>query len=331
MAWPGARLAPDRPRQWPGRRRWLLAAAATAAAGALGPGAAGGEGAAATASSGPAAAPMASEPEAAPLALAAAPPDAVRTAWVFGSGGPRGFVHIGVLKGLAALGLRPDLVVGSSVGALAATLYAAGLDAGRLESLARSVQPWDLVRLTLRGPTWLSGDGIAGLVREVLGGRRLQDLPVPAACVALRLDDGELVAFTRGDAGLAVQASTAIVGRLAPVAIRGARYADPDLHMPLPVRIARSLGATRVLAVDASAHEDRAPPQAAAYRESDRRKRELTLPDARLADVLLHPDTGYWAGWSGAYRVRLIAAGEAAVRARADALRDLHARVHSPS
>jgi NTE family protein len=105
------------------------------------------------------------------------------------------------------------------------------------------------------------------------------------------------------------------------VTIRGARYADPDLHLPLPVRLARRLGATRVLAVDASAHEDRAPPQAEAYRDSDRRKRELTRPDARLADVLLHPDTGYWAGWSSDYRARLIAAGQAAVEEARRALR----------
>jgi NTE family protein len=158
-----------------------------------------------------------------------------------------------------------------------------------------------------------------------VGGRALQDLPIAMACVTLRLEDDQVVAFTRGDAGLAVQASTAIVGRLAPVPIRGARYADPDLHLPLPVRLARRLGATRVLAVDASAHEDRAPPEAAEYRESDLRKRELTLPDARLADVLLHPDTGYWAGWTREYRTRLIAQGEAAVHAQADALRQLHA------
>ena len=111
----------------------------------------------------------------------------MRTAWVFSSGGPRGFVHIGVIKGLAALGLQPDLVVGSSVGALAGTLCAAGLDAGRIEELALSVQPWDLLRLNLRGAGWLSGAGMAELVREALGGRGLQDLPVPMACVAVRL------------------------------------------------------------------------------------------------------------------------------------------------
>lgn len=250
--------------------------------------------------------------------------DTPRVAWVFSSGGPRGFVHIGVLKGLTAMGLTPDFIVGASAGALAGTLWAAGVGAPRLEQLALDLQPWNFLRWNPRGPEWLNGNGLSGLVNETLGGQLLQDLAVPVACVALRIDDGEVLAFTRGDAGLAVQASSAIVGQLAPVRIAGFRYADADQQQPLPVRLARRLGATRVLAVDASAHEDRAPPEALRYRESDLRKRALTQPDARLADVLLHPDTGYWAGWSRAYRERLIAAGEAAVRAQAPRLIGMH-------
>lgn len=264
------------------------------------------------------------DPEAVPSVLANASPDAPRVAWVFSSGGPRGFVHIGVLKGLARLGLTPDLIVGASAGALAGTLWAAGLGAQRLEQLALDLQPWAFLRWNPRGPEWLNGNGLATLVNEALEGRSLEDLQLPAACVAVRADNGEAVAFTRGDAGLAVQASSAIVGQLAPVSIGGVRYVDADQVLPLPVRLAFRLGATRVLAVDASAHEDRAPPSAARYREADMRKRELTLPDARRADVLLHPDTGYWAGWSRAYRERLIAAGDAAVLEQALQLMELH-------
>ena len=299
----------------PGRRRWIRAAAATG--GVLALGACGSE------ASGLPTEPRA--PVAAPLDLPRLEAGAARIAWVFSSGGPRGFLHVGVLKGLAAVGLAPDLVVGASAGALAGTLWAAGLEAGQIEKIALSVQPWNLLRWNPRGPEWFHAGGLAAIVNEATGGRTLQELPVPCACVALRLDDQEVVAFTRGDPGLAVQASAAIVGQLAPVRIRGMRYADADLHLPLPVRLARRLGATHVLAVDASAHEQNAPPQAERYRESDRRKRELTQPDAQLADVLLHPDTGYWAGWTRSYRERLIAAGEAAVHARVAQLQALHA------
>jgi NTE family protein len=109
-----------------------------------------------------------------------------------------------------------------------------------------------------------------------------------------------------------------------PVVIRGERYADADLVMPLPVRLARSLGAQRVLAVDASAHEERAPPGAEEYRDGDRRKRELTQRDAEAADLLLHPDFGYWVSLSREYRERVIAIGYRSTMARAAELRALH-------
>ena len=139
------------------------------------------------------------------------------------------------------------------------------------------------------------------------------------------LNDVGIDSFTRGDAGLAVQAAAAIEGRFTPVRIRGQRHADADLVMPLPVRLARALGAQRVLAVDASAHEDKAPPGAAAYRESDLRKRALTRPDAALADVLLHPDIGYWASTTREYRQRLIDAGYRDTLAAAARIQALHA------
>ena len=130
-----------------------------------------------------------------------------------------------------------------------------------------------------------------------------------AVCVAQRLADGAVVPFSRGDAGLAVQAASAIEGQFTPVRVRGQRYADADLRLPLPVRLARALGATRVLAVDASADESRAPAGTERWREGDLRKRALTRPDAAAADVLLQPDIGYYAGLSRENRERCIQAG----------------------
>lgn len=251
-------------------------------------------------------------------------PGAKRVAWVFGSGGPRGFVHVGVLKALAELGLAPDLVVGASVGALVATLHAAGLGAARVEQLALDLQPWHFLRWNLGGPERWRGDGLADLVNDALDHRPLQDLPLPVACAVQRLRDGQVLGFNHGNAGLAVQAASAIEGRLAPLSLHGERYADADLRMPLPVRLARALGATRVLAVDASAHEDSIPADAGEYRAADLHKRALTRPDATSADLLLHPAIGYWAGWSRDYRERVISAGYRATLAEAEALRRLH-------
>jgi NTE family protein len=249
----------------------------------------------------------------------------VRMAWVFSSGGPRGLVHVGVVKALDELGLVPDLIVGASAGAVVGVLRAAGLRGPAIESLALQMRPTMLMRLARVGETWLGGEGLADWVRDCVAGRALQDLGLPVACVARRPQRGDVVAFNWGDAGLAVQASAAIEGQFAPVRIRGDLYADADLQQPLPVRLARALGAQRVLAVDASAHEGKAPPGTDAWRPGDLRKRALTQPDAQSADLLLHPDTGYYAGFSPEYRARTIEIGYRATLAAADRLRALHA------
>ena len=259
-------------------------------------------------------------PSAAPLAVKP------QVAWVFGSGGPRGFVHIGVIQALQELGLQPDVIVGASVGAFVGTLCAGGLQAAELNRLALDTPPWALLGWNPAEPGLLNGRPLAQFVNQQLDGQTLQALPTPMVCAVQRLRDSAVVGFTRGDAGVAVQASSAIEGRFVPVRIRGELYADADLVMPMPVRLARALGAVKVLAVDASAHEQRAPPGAEAYREADLRKRELTRPDADAADLVLHPDLGYWAGFDRAYRERLIGIGYRDTLARAPALRALHAR-----
>lgn len=232
-----------------------------------------------------------------------------RVAWVFSSGGPRGFVHVGVIKALAELGHKPDLMVGASVGALVAVVYGSGRTALEVEQMALELQLTGLGRYAMGGSERLSGAAIADLVRREVGGKMLEQLSTPVVCVAARRGDAAVVGFNAGDTGLAVQASSAIEGQFTPVRIRGEQYVDPDLYQPLPVRIARQLGAARVLAIDASAHEEKAPAGADRYRASDLRKRVLTEADARAADLTLHPEFGYWVNLSREFRERAIAAG----------------------
>jgi NTE family protein len=260
-----------------------------------------------------------------------------RVAWVFSSGGPRGFVHVGVLKALAALKLRPDVVVGSSVGALVGSLYAAGMPIDAMENLALELNPLSIMRMAAKGDERFSGTGIADFVRAQAlasmgataavepNAALLERLRLPSVCVAQRMADKQAVAFTRGDMGIAVQAAAAVEQRFVPVTIRGQRYCDADLLVPMPVRIARAHGASRVLAVDASAHEERAPSGAERYRTTDARKRALTKPDAESADVLLHPEFGYWVRMDKAYREEAIEAGFRTTMSRAADLFDLHA------
>ena len=236
----------------------------------------------------------------------AAWPTPARLALVLSSGGPRGFSHIGVLKALHEIGVKPDLVVGASVGALLGSMLCAGVGMREIEELGLAFDFKSLVRLSFTSGYKLSGSGLAAFVnREIvrhLGHTALERLPVRFAAVAADVQSSALAIFNQGDTGRAVQASAAIPGQFDPVLIRGRMYMDADFIAPLPVRAARSLGAVKIIALDCSARVDNAPPGAEAYRESDLKKRALTDAEARFADLTLHPDIGYWVHLSREYR-----------------------------
>lgn len=238
----------------------------------------------------------------------AAWPEPARLALVLSSGGPRGFSHIGVLKALHEIGVKPDLVVGASVGALLGSVMCAGASMAEIEQIGMEFDFKTLVRLSLTSGYKLSGSGLAHFVNQQvqrhLGHTTLERFPIRFAAVAADVQTGELVAFNRGDCGRAVQASAAIPGRFDPVAIRGRMYADGDLVAPMPVRWTRNSGARKIIAVDCSARVDNPPPGAEAYRAADLKKRALTDAEAKLADLTLHPDIGYWVHLSREYRER---------------------------
>jgi NTE family protein len=251
-----------------------------------------------------------------------------RVAWVFSSGGPRGFVHIGVIKALEELGLKPDLIVGGSAGALVGALYASGLRAAKLEALALDLGLLEVGRWAMLGEGKFDGAPIAAQVTEQImaqtGQQTIEKLPIRFAAVAVEKATRKPVIFNAGHAGLAVQASSAIEGMFTPVRIRGVQYVDADLVMPMPVRLARSMGAAKVLAIDASAHEENSPAGSARFKEGDLRKRALTQVDALLADMTLHPDFGYYVNTSKEFRLRCINAGYAQTMAKAQVLKALH-------
>lgn len=255
----------------------------------------------------------------APRALAEVPPLAPRPrlALVLSSGGPRGYAHIGVLRVLEEAGIVPDLVVGSSVGALIGVFWAAGLSAAQIDERSMQGGP-----LTVFDPSpfadrgWIHGRRLQDYVDRGVGGRALEALPRRAIVVATRRDDKQPCCFVSGRAGVAVRASSAMPGIVSPVGIGGVEYEDGDESLPLPVSPARAAGARFVIAVDlmpaAGSTPANAPP---ARRQHDERRRERIDPEAARADWLIQPPLGYDAGPWRSYFVQSRAIGEASARA----------------
>jgi NTE family protein len=236
-----------------------------------------------------------------------------RVALVLGSGGPRGYAHIGVIKVLEAAGVQVDLVVGSSVGSLLGAFWAAGYDAAQLDAAASSGGP-----LTLFDPSpfadrgWIHGQRLQDYVNGQLGNASLEQLPRRLIVAATRRDDKQPLFFERGNVGVAVRASSAVAGVISPVGIQGVEYEDADESLPVAVRAARQAGAQFVIAVDVSARAGKAPPgTSAALLERDARRRSRIEPETRLADFVIHPDMAYAAGPRASYFVQARKAGEA--------------------
>ena len=255
-----------------------------------------------------------------------APP---RIALVLGSGGPRGFAFVGVIKVLEEIGVKPDLVVGTSVGAMVGALYASGMDSARLERTAYELSMIEFFELgTLVGRP--SGRPLQKYINRQLGERPIEELPIPFAATATRVSDRSLVVFNAGDVGLAVRASSASPGDFQPVRVGEELYIDGDEMTPVPIRVARRLGAMVVIAVDVSAHPEEEPPDAPrAWVEKDRRRAVQIADEAREADVLLHPSIGYDISMREWYRRRVSGTAEAYTRERIPQIRAALSRLNS--
>jgi NTE family protein len=174
-----------------------------------------------------------------------------RIGLALGSGSARGWAHIGAIRALEKAGIRPDIVCGTSIGAMVGAAYAAG-ELERLESWVRTLGVGDIVGFMDVGLTGgvLKGDRLVGFFRRHVADRPIEALAVPFAAVATSLRNGAEVWLRSGSMLDAVRASIALPGIFVPVRWQGALLVDGGLVNPVPVSLARALGADVVIAVD---------------------------------------------------------------------------------
>jgi NTE family protein len=177
---------------------------------------------------------------------------APKIALVLGGGAARGFAHIGAIKALEAQGIVPDLIVGTSAGAVVGALYAAGNGGFELQKLALQMEDGQFSDWSLPDRGVIRGEALQNFINRAIGQRPLEKLPRLFAAVATDLQSGEATVFRTGNTGMAVRASSSVPGVFQPVKINGREYVDGGLVSPVPVKAARDMGADFVIAVDIS-------------------------------------------------------------------------------
>src|SRR5580704_5742990 len=171
-----------------------------------------------------------------------------------GGGAARGFAHIGIIRSLIAHGIVPNVIVGTSIGAVVGGAYAAGhLDT--LEKWARSLQPRNILSyldIRLNGSGLIGGDKLAGQLEAAVGQTLIEELPVKFATVATEVRTGHEIWLTHGRLVDAMRASYALPGIFQPILVGDRWLVDGALVNPVPVSAARAMGAEIVIAANLS-------------------------------------------------------------------------------
>ena len=164
-----------------------------------------------------------------------------RIGLALGGGGARGFAHIGVLRALEEMGIKPDVISGTSAGSIIAALYADGYAPQHIIRLFSELDVKELVDVTIPRNSLLKMDKFIHFIDKRLHSKRIEDLKIPTYIVATDFDNGKSIAFDKGDLAIRIAASCSIPIVFPPIAIDGIHYVDGGVMRNLPVTPIRDL------------------------------------------------------------------------------------------
>lgn len=180
-------------------------------------------------------------------------------ALVLGSGGARGYAHIGVIRMLEAYGISPQLIVGTSAGSIVGALYASGKNADQMEKIAQELKGSDVRDIAFSKQGFFEGKKVEDFVNRQVNYQPIEKLNIPLFIVATELQHGTRTVFNQGNTGQAVAASVSIPSMFIPTRIGKLQYVDGGLVSPVPVEVAKELGADVVIAVNILAQPENTP------------------------------------------------------------------------
>ncbi len=175
----------------------------------------------------------------------------VKIGLALGGGGALGMAHVGVLKALEENGIKPQIIVGTSIGSLVGGVYASGLPLDVIEEEALKVKTSQLVDVSLNLMGILSGKSAMKLIKNIIkSDYQIEDLKIKFGAVAVNLADGEEVLFTSGSLLDSIRASISVPGVFVPFKIGNKYYVDGGVLNNVPENHVKNMGADFIVSVD---------------------------------------------------------------------------------
>ncbi len=247
-----------------------------------------------------------------------------KLALALGGGAAKGFAHVGVIKLLESHGIYPDIVTGTSAGAVVGSLYAAGYSGIQLQNMAVALDPASISDLILGESGFVKGEKLERYINQQVSQRPIEKLNRAFGAVVTDLANGNRVVFRRGNTGQAVRASAAVPGVFEPVLIQGRKYVDGGVVSPVPVYAAREMGADIVIAVDISTKPSRTPGSGTLNTLDQTLNimgQKLGEAELQRATVVIRPDISRIGSTDFAQKNQAILEGEKAAQAALPAIR----------
>lgn len=245
---------------------------------------------------------------------------------VLGSGGLRGMAHIGVLNVLEEEKIPIAFIVGCSIGSLVGGLYASGYSAKRLKRMTRRLKRSEWIDFVIPRMGLFAGKKMLTVIDRMTRQRMIEETKIPLYIVATDLHRGKEVVIRDGNLAEAVRASTAVPGIFEPFEKGGTLYVDGALVNPIPVDVARKLGADIVIGVDLTHGSDVPAVQNifdVVLQSIDVVQRQLGCVKYEDADMMIYPEVSHISQSDFDKAPECILVGEKAMRAHIDELRRL--------
>lgn len=232
-------------------------------------------------------------------------------------GSTYGAAHVGVMEVLDKYGIQPDMIAGTSAGALVGAAYCAGVPLKEIETLFLTMSWPTLLKLSIRSQLSIfDTQPMEEFLRKKLGDIEFKDLKIPFAAIACDIHTGERVVLQSGPVAPAVRASAAIPGLFSPVEIGGRLLVDGGIVDNLPVDLIRLMGADYVIASDVSRRGpgNKKPDNAfeillaMIYIMQER----AALPKADLCECYIRPQVSQYSSWGFKDAARMVDAGREA-------------------
>lgn len=234
-----------------------------------------------------------------------------------GSGGARGFAHLGVLKELTEAGIKIDYIAGSSMGSIIACFYSAGHSLDRLYSLSKAFRRKYYLDFTVPKMGFIAGKRIKEFIRLLTHDKNLEDLLIPVAVVATDIKTGAKVVFRDGPIADAVRASIAIPGIFVPERYHGRLLVDGGVVDRVPVSVVKEMGADIIIGVDVSSvkmNEEVTTIYDVIMQSYEIMQMQLEKNREKNADLMIRPNVEIYSGRAFTNIEEIINIGEEAAR-----------------